>query len=93
MDATGKEGIVLVIDADHDSASRLRDMIEFLDTPHVRVVDETGWRDAATEALSMVFLGRSLAPDAARSIARSLRAQCPPVPVVRVTDAHGCQPD
>lgn len=88
---SGNGGSVLVIDADRSSAETLREMIEFLDTPHVAVADQQSWQSAVDDSLEVVFLGRGLDRAEVAAIELALRSERPLLPIVTVSERYGSQ--
>ncbi|MEM7764319.1 MAG: hypothetical protein AAF290_09580 [Pseudomonadota bacterium] len=73
---------ILIIDADDQSAARLKGMIEFLDAPTVRVATPETWQAAAQGTLHAVFLGNHLTDSQVETLCADVEAQCAGVPVV-----------
>ncbi|MEL7296429.1 MAG: hypothetical protein AAGJ86_02140 [Pseudomonadota bacterium] len=75
---------ILIIDADDQSATRLKGMIEFLDAPTVRVATPETWEDSAQGSLHAVFLGNNLSSHQVEALCADVEARCAGVPVVVV---------
>ncbi|MEN7343852.1 MAG: hypothetical protein AAAFM81_12955 [Pseudomonadota bacterium] len=74
---------ILIIDADNQRATRLKGMIEFLDSPRVKIATPDDWQ-AQTEgaALHAVFLGDGLSPELVERLCDDVEATFHGVPVV-----------
>ena len=57
----GSERLILVIDADDDRACKLKELIEFMDVPAVRVAAPDNWQSRIDDyCLAAIFLGNEL---------------------------------
>ena len=55
------ERLILVIDADDDRARKLKELIEFMDAPAVRVAAPDNWQSRIDDrGLAAVFVGNKL---------------------------------
>ena len=74
---------ILIIDADSQRAIRLKGMIEFLDSPRVKIATPDDWQSQTEgSALHAVFLGDGLSQDLVEQLCDDVEAKCHGVPGV-----------
>ncbi len=78
---------VLVIDQDLSLAENLKELIEFMDTPHVVTATPDGWRQRlGTRRLEAMFVGPDLTEESVSSLLADLEQFDPNVPVVMIQE-------
>ncbi len=79
--------VILVIDERTDRAEPLKEMIEFMDAPEVRIAVPAEWRTSlGQQRPAAIFLTDSLSADTAESIVREVGALDPNIPIVLLSD-------
>ena len=79
--------VILVIDDRADRAVPLKEMIEFMDAPEVRIVIPEEWKQAlGTRRPAAIFLTETLSEDKVNKILDELGALDPNVPIVLLSD-------
>lgn len=74
---------ILIIDIDSERAGALKGMIEFLDTPNVKVAVPADWlTEAARQPLHAIFIGNGLSVKDADALCEDIEMRYPGVPVV-----------
>lgn len=83
---TVTDRVILIIDASDEHALRLKDMIEFMDAPEVRITVPEDWLSAVDDRrLAAVFLTESVSNEFTRSIISKMAEIDPNVPIVVAT--------
>lgn len=83
MERTHNDPVILIVDDDAQSATKLREMIEFLDSPAVEVADFEHWQKTSSQLrLAALFIGTSISEARVELITEQLHNSHPDVPVV-----------
>ncbi len=83
---TVTDRVILIIDASDEHAKRLKDMIEFMDAPEVRITVPDDWQSAIDDRrLAAVFLTESVSDESTRAIISKMAEIDPNVPIVVAT--------
>jgi hypothetical protein len=86
------EPLIMVIDRSRACGLDLKQLIEFMDAPRVRVADPDTWRARlGDDRLAAVFLGGELDSDQKDRVIREIGELDPNTPIVRLA-AHGDGP-
>ncbi|MDJ0793437.1 MAG: hypothetical protein QNI98_04260 [Woeseiaceae bacterium] len=77
------QGTIMVVNAAAATADNLKELIEFMDAPEVRVATPAKWREVAEETrVEAVFLGPDLADDDVRQLLTGIGDLDPSIPIV-----------
>ncbi|MEO0998644.1 MAG: hypothetical protein AAFX58_14090 [Pseudomonadota bacterium] len=80
---SAQERIILVIDDSLERGTQLKDMIEFLDAPEVRLVHPKNWREQIESCrLAAVFIADSIKPAEGRRIVSAIGEVDRNIPIV-----------
>lgn len=81
MDST--QGTIMVVNAGAAAADNLKELIEFMDAPEVKVATPAKWREVAEETrVEAVFLGPDLDDDEVRRLLSGIGDLDPSIPIV-----------
>lgn len=84
--------VILIVDQSTERATRLKDMIEFMDAPEVRITIPDQWRDAVQDRrFAAIFLAETVSHDVAQSIMKEMESIDPNVPIVLMTGDEGLE--
>ncbi len=73
----------MVVNAGAAAADNLKELIEFMDAPEVRVTTPAKWRDIAEETrVEAVFVGPDLGEDDVRELLAGIGDFDPSIPIV-----------
>ncbi len=73
----------MVVDAGTAAANNLKELIEFMDAPEVRVATPAQWREVAEEGrVEAVFVGPDLDEDEVRGLLAGIGDLDPSIPIV-----------
>ena len=80
----------MVVNAGAAAADNLKELIEFMDAPEVRVATPSQWREVAEETrVEAVFLGPDLGDDEVRKLLTGIGDLDPSIPIVMLdAEAH-----
>ena len=79
----GDDCVILVINRVQAEADNLKELIEFMDTPHVRTATPAEWRERLGEArLEALFVGPDLTSDEIDTLISDVGELDPNVPIV-----------
>lgn len=80
---SGEVFVILVINRSEVEAENLKELIEFMDTPHVRTAGPGDWRDAlGDDRLEAMFIGPDISADEADQLVGDIGKLDPNVPIV-----------
>ena len=80
---SGQDFVILVINRSEVEAENLKELIEFMDTPHVRTARPGDWRDAlGDDRLEALFIGPDITADEADQLVGDIGEFDPNVPIV-----------
>ena len=83
---TSSDRVILVIDDQPERANQLRDMIEFMDAPSVRVLHPNRWRENVEDLrIAAVFLSDSVSEAASDRVVRDIGRIDPNIPIVMLS--------
>lgn len=83
------EPVIVVIDGSEERSRNLKELIEFMDVPRVRIANVDNWRDRLGERrLAAIFVGDDLEPAAVDRVIREVGDFDPNTPIVRVAGSH-----
>ena len=75
--------VILVINRSEVEAENLKELIEFMDTPHVRTAGPGDWREAlGDDRLEAMFIGPDVTADEADQLVGDIGELDPNVPIV-----------
>ena len=87
----GTQGTIMVVNGGGAAADNLKELIEFMDAPEVRVATPSKWREVAEETrVEAVFLGPDLVDDEVRKLLAGIGDFDPSIPIVML-DAEAQQ--
>lgn len=79
----GNDNVILVINRATAVAENLRELIEFMDTPHVRTAVPGEWRrELGDKRLEALFVGLDLSADEVDALLVDIGEHDPNVPIV-----------
>lgn len=79
----GTQGTIMVVNGGGAAADNLKELIEFMDAPEVRVATPSKWREVAEETrVEAVFLGPDLVDDEVRKLLAGIGDLDPSIPIV-----------
>ncbi len=83
----------MVVNAGTTLADNIKELLEFMDTPEVRVATPSRWREVADEVsddsrVEAVFVGPDLGDDDVRTLLSGIRDLDPSIPIIML-DAEG----
>ena len=82
--------VILVIDERSDRAEPLKEMIEFMDAPEVRITVPEEWKQTlGNQRPAAIFLTEMVSPEKVREILEELGTLDPNIPVVLLSDDEG----
>lgn len=77
--------IILVVDEQAERARQLKDLIEFMDAPKVRIVSPDDWQEGLTEIrIAAVFVNESMDSAKTTNLIKDIGRMDPNVPIVMV---------
>ena len=80
---SGQDFVILVINRSELEAENLKELIEFMDTPHVRIAKPGDWRDAlGDDRLEAMFIGPDITAAEADQLVGDIGELDPNVPIV-----------
>ena len=80
---SGQDFVILVINRSEVEAENLKELIEFMDTPHVRTAKPGEWREAlGDDRLEAMFIGPDITADEADKLVGDIGELDPNVPIV-----------
>jgi hypothetical protein len=83
---SGQDLVILVISRSDVEAENLKELIEFMDTPHVRMARPGHWREAlGDDRLEALFIGPDVTADEADQLVGDIGDLDPNVPIVMTT--------
>ena len=84
---TGDEYVILVVNQTKAEGEKLKELIEFMDTPNVRTAAPDEWRQVLDERrLEALFVGPDLSPEEVDALLVDVGALDPNVPIVMMDD-------
>ena len=85
---SGQEFVILVINRSAVEAENLKELIEFMDTPHVRTAQPGDWREAlGGDRLEALFIGPDITAAEADQLLGDIGKFDPNVPIVMTNTA------
>lgn len=82
--------VILVIDERSDRAEPLKEMIEFMDAPEVRITVPEEWKQTlGSQRPAAIFLTDLVSPEKVSEILEELGTLDPNIPVVLLSDDEG----
>ena len=82
---TTSEPLIIVIDGSRERSRNIKELIEFMDAPSVRIADADTWRERIEERrVAAVFLGDGLPRAAIERVIREVGELDPNTAIVRV---------
>ena len=83
----GAESMIMVINRTALAAENLKELIEFMDAPHVCTATPAGWQKAVGEQrLEAVFIGPDLDDKDIHSLVDDIGKLDPNIPIVMITN-------
>lgn len=80
------EPMIMVVDSATDRARNLKDLIEFMDAPEVRVADPANWQSRIGDSrLAAIFLGNDIPKKELDRIIGAVGELDPNIPIVLVS--------
>lgn len=77
------QGTIMVVNAGAATADNLKELIEFMDAPEVRVATPSKWREVAEKTrVEAVFVGPDLGDDEVRTLLAGIGDFDPSIPIV-----------
>ena len=82
---TASEPLILVIDGSEERARNIKELIEFMDAPRVRIADARNWREQIEQRrVAAIFLGDGLSRSAVERVLEEVGELDPNTAIVRV---------
>ena len=83
------DSMIIVVNKTASAAENLKELIEFMDAPHVCTATPAGWRDELGEhRLEAVFVGPDLDDKDIHALVDDIGQLDPNIPIVMITDQH-----
>ena len=80
---SGQDFVILVINRSEVEAENLKELIEFMDTPHVRTAGPGDWREAlGDDRLEALFIGPDISAADADRLVGDIGEFDPNIPIV-----------
>ncbi len=80
--------MIMVVNRTASAAENLKELIEFMDAPHVCTATPTGWREKVGDhRLEAVFIGPDLDDKDIHALVDDIGQMDPNIPIVMITDA------
>jgi len=81
--------MIMVVNRTASAAENLKELIEFMDAPHVCTATPTGWREKVGDhRLEAVFIGPDLDDKDIHALVDDIGQMDPNIPIVMITDAQ-----
>ncbi len=81
------ESLIVVVNRAGIAADNLKELIEFMDAPHVRTATPAGWQQQIGERrLEAVFIGPDLSDGDIRTLMSDIGKLDPNIPIVMLTE-------
>ena len=81
------ESMIVVVNRPGAAAENLRELIEFMDAPHVCTATPAQWQQKIGDSrLEAVFIGPDLSDKDIRSLLRDIGELDPNIPIVMISD-------
>jgi len=81
--------MIMVVNRTASAAENLKELIEFMDAPHVCTATPTGWREEVGDhRLEAVFIGPDLDDKDIHALVDDIGQMDPNIPIVMITDAQ-----
>ena len=81
------ESMIMVVNRPGAAAENLRELIEFMDAPHVCTATPAQWQQKIGDSrLEAVFIGPDLSDKDIRSLLRDIGELDPNIPIVMISD-------
>ncbi len=79
----GTQGTIMVVNAGATMADNLKELLEFMDTPEVRIATPSRWREIADDRrVEAVFVGPDLGDAEVRTLLTGIRDLDPSIPII-----------
>ena len=79
--------MIMVVNRTASAAENLKELIEFMDAPHVCTATPTGWREEVGDhRLEAVFIGPDLDDKDIHALVDDIGQMDPNIPIVMITD-------
>lgn len=79
----------MVVNGTASAAENLKELIEFMDAPHVCIATPAGWRDEVGDRrLEAVFIGPDLSDKDVHALVDDIGQLDPNIPIVMLTDGQ-----
>ena len=83
------DSMILVVNRGPAAAANLKELIEFMDAPHVSTATPKEWRrELGENRLEAVFIGPDLNDKDIHSLVDDIGKLDPNIPIVMITDGH-----
>lgn len=83
------DGLIMVVNRAGVAADNLKELIEFMDAPHVRTAAPGEWQQQIGDSrLEAVFIGPDLSDNDIRSLMGDIGKLDPNIPVVMLTETQ-----
>lgn len=81
------DSMIMVVNRTASAAENLKELIEFMDAPHVCTATPSGWREEVGDhRLDAVFIGPDLDDKDIHSLVDDIGQLDPNIPIVMITD-------
>ena len=84
---TGSECVILVVNHSESAARNLKELIEFMDTPQVRIAAPEAWRDTLGDhRLEALFVGPDVTEQEVGTLLADIGEMDPNVPIIMMNE-------
>ncbi len=87
------DSMIMVVNGTASAAENLKELIEFMDAPHVCTATPAGWREQLGDyRLEAVFVGPDLDDEDIHALVDDIGQLDPNIPIVMITDGQHDSP-